>query len=232
MKIKTVKILDHHRLGDGKFLQLNRARVQMVREDGSESGEGTYEYLDREVGRDAVVVVLWRHHGGAVEVLIRRGLRIPLLLRKTALVAQELDPSPGYTLELVAGLIEADEEQLLEREPGRAAEVLTARARAEVEEEAGFSLPPSRMVALGSFIYPTTGVFAERLYFFAGEVFADDSAAQHEGDGSIFEEGADVSWWPLQTAIGACVRGQIADLKTEIGLRRLAEHLAHVAARR
>ena len=223
--IKKVKILDHARIGDGPFLQLQQARVRLVLDDGSETGEGTYEYLDREVGRDAVVVVLWRHHAGAVEVLIRRGLRMPVLLRKSALVAQELDPAPGYTLELVAGLIEADEERLLEAQPDRAPEILQSRALAEVEEEAGLALPPSRVHALGSFIYPTTGVFAERLYFFTAEVFADDVQAVHAGDGSIFEEGADVSWWPLHTAIMACSRGQIADMKTEIGLRRLDEML-------
>lgn len=230
--LQSVKVLDHARIGHGKFLQLHRAVVTMVHDDGSESRQGTYEYLDREVGRDAVVVVLWRAHGPEVEVLIRRGLRIPLLLRKSALTPLVLDPAPGYTLELVAGLIEPDEEAILEQAPARAPEVLAARALAEIEEEAGFRLPASRIVPLGSFVYPTTGVFAERLYFFAAQVHADEEPTVHAGDGSIFEENASTSWWPLPTAITACVSGTIADLKTEIGLRRLADHLANKAAAR
>ena len=230
--LQSVKVLDHVRIGHGAFLQLHRAVVTMVHDDGSESRQGTYEYLDREVGRDAVVVVLWRHHGPEVEVLIRRGLRMPLLLRKTALTPQVLDPAPGYTLELVAGLIEPDEEALLEQAPAGATLVLAGRALAEIEEEAGFRLPASRIVPLGSFIYPTTGIFAERLYFFAAQVHADEEPSAHDGDGSIFEENASTTWWPLSTAIAACVSGKIADLKTEIGLRRLVDHLASKAAAR
>jgi len=33
-------------------------------------------------------------------------------------------------------------------------------------------------------------------------------------------------WHALAEAIAACVRGDIADLKTELGLRRLRDHLA------
>lgn len=228
--IKKVKILDHRRIGDGKFLQLQQARIQLERADGSVSGEGTYEYLDREVGRDAVVVVLWRHHGPTVEVLIRRGLRIPILLRKLVLAAAELDPEAGYTRELVAGLIEADEEQRLEASPADALTILRERSRAEAEEEAGIRLPLARFRPLGHYIYPTTGVFAERLYFLSAEVHADETPGALAGDGSIFEEGATLTWWPLDTAIAACLNGEIADLKTEIGLRRLKATLAPSAS--
>jgi hypothetical protein len=32
-------------------------------------------------------------------------------------------------------------------------------------------------------------------------------------------------WLGLDDAIAACVRGELADLKTELGLRRLRDHL-------
>jgi hypothetical protein len=40
------------------------------------------------------------------------------------------------------------------------------------------------------------------------------------------EEGARTRWLSLEAALAACVRGEIADLKTELGLRRLRDHLA------
>ena len=39
------------------------------------------------------------------------------------------------------------------------------------------------------------------------------------------EEGATTRWLPLDAAIAACVRGDLPDLKTELGLRRLRDHL-------
>jgi hypothetical protein len=40
------------------------------------------------------------------------------------------------------------------------------------------------------------------------------------------EEGARTRWLPLDDAIAACVRGDLCDLKTELGLRRLRDHIA------
>jgi hypothetical protein len=40
------------------------------------------------------------------------------------------------------------------------------------------------------------------------------------------EEGARTRWLPLDAAIAACLCGEISDLKTELGLRRLRDHLS------
>jgi hypothetical protein len=40
------------------------------------------------------------------------------------------------------------------------------------------------------------------------------------------EEGARTRWLALDDAIAACTRGDLPDVKTELGLRRLREHLA------
>ena len=45
------------------------------------------------------------------------------------------------------------------------------------------------------------------------------------GDGSPMEEGASTRWLPICEAIAMCVRGEISDLKTEVGLRRLRDRL-------
>jgi hypothetical protein len=77
---------------------------------------------------------------------------------------------------------------------------------------------------LGAGGYPSPGSMVEKFYFTAVEV---DPATQHAlaGDGSPMEEGARTRWWPLDEAIDACVRGELSDLKTELGLRRLRDHL-------
>ena len=48
------------------------------------------------------------------------------------------------------------------------------------------------------------------------------------GDGSVMEEGGGVWVLPLEEAIEACRTGAIPDMKTEIALLRLADHLAYV----
>ena len=64
----------------------------------------------------------------------------------------------------------------------------------------------------------------EKFYFVAVEV---DPTTQRPlaGDGSPMEDGARTRWLALDDAIAACVRGDITDLKTELGLRRLRDHL-------
>ena len=126
------------------------------------------------------------------------------------------EPAPGlFVTELVAGILE-------DRDRGEAG--LRERTAAEVHEEAGFVVDPSRVITLGAGMLPSPGSMVEKFYFTAVEV--DPSAQQPlAGDGSAMEEGARTRWLPLGDAIAACVRGDIVDLKTELGLRRLADQL-------
>jgi ADP-ribose pyrophosphatase len=118
--------------------------------------------------------------------------------------------------ELVAGIVESIDH-------GEAG--LRARAAAEVAEEAGFVVAPAAIVLLGAGALPSPGVLVEKFYFAAVEV---DPATQQPlaGDGSPMEEGATTRWLALDAAIAACVEGALCDLKTELGLRRLRDHLA------
>jgi ADP-ribose pyrophosphatase len=117
--------------------------------------------------------------------------------------------------ELVAGIIE-------DTDVGEAG--LRARAAEEVHEEAGFVVTPARIELLGAGSYPTPGSMVEKFYFVAVEVDPGTQGA-FAGDGSPMEDGARTRWLELGDAIAACVRGEIADLKTELGLRRLLDHL-------
>src|SRR6185295_11272487 len=125
-----------------------------------------------------------------------------------------------WLAELVAGIVEADDH-------GEAG--LRVRAAAEVEEEAGFAVSERDIELLGAGMLPSPGCMVEKFYFAAVRV---DPAAQQPlaGDGSPMEEGARTRWLSLAAAIAACQRGELPDLKTELGLRRLRDHLDAVAA--
>jgi 8-oxo-dGTP pyrophosphatase MutT (NUDIX family) len=93
-------------------------------------------------------------------------------------------------------------------------------------EEAGLRVTPASVGILGPAAFPTPGMCAEVFHFVACEVSPRARAHPVKGDGSPFEEGARLEWVPLVQALARCRDGSIRDMKTEIGLRRLHEHLA------
>jgi ADP-ribose pyrophosphatase len=146
-------------------------------------------------------------------VYLRSAVRPPLLLREPW-----RDPVPlsGVGLwELPAGLVEPEEQ----RTQGPA---LTAQR--EMAEELGFRVPIDRIRTLGSSLFPTPGMIAERITFFEVEV---DPEARHDPslDGSPLEREGIVTAIEVGQALRMCDRGEILDLKTELGLRRLRERL-------
>jgi hypothetical protein len=128
-KIVAYKILDEKVIGEGGFLYIRRVRLQLERDDGSLSKEGLYDFVERPMGRDAVVLVLWhRQTDGSVEVLLREGLRVPLDLGRP-----ERAGKPHPFCEVVAGIVERGEDSEAQ---------LRARAAAEALEEAGLTIDP------------------------------------------------------------------------------------------
>jgi ADP-ribose pyrophosphatase len=204
------------RVGEGGFLAIRRLRMRNRRADGSVSAPYVCDAIARPYGQDAVVVMVYARTTGGVQVLVRDGLRPALLAGRDPARAPLPEPAPQMFLtELVAGIIE----------PGDAGlDGLRQRAAAEVEEEAGFAVEPRAIAVLGAGAYPSPGSMVEKFYFTAVEV---DPVAQHAlaGDGSPMEEGARTRWLALDDAIEAAVRGELVDLKTELGLRRLRDHL-------
>jgi ADP-ribose pyrophosphatase len=202
------------RHGAGGFLEVRRIRLRNRRADGSLSAQYISDSIAREMGQDAVVVVVYARTPRGIEVLVRDGLRPALVFGRDPALAPLPEPPPALFLsELVAGVIETGE-------VGEAA--LRARAAAEVEEEAGFVIDPATVELLGAGSFASPGCVVEKDYFACVEV---DPAAQRPlaGDGSPMEEGARTRWLLLEDAIAACVRGDLVDMKTEIGCRRLAE---------
>ncbi|HMG51992.1 MAG TPA: hypothetical protein VK601_00895 [Kofleriaceae bacterium] len=205
------------RVGEGGFLAIRRLRMRNRRADGSVSQPYVCDSIARPYGQDAVVVAVYARTAAGVQILVRDGLRPALLAGRDPGRAPLPEPSPGmFVTELVAGILE----------PGdTGADGLRLRAAHEVAEEAGFAIEPGAVALLGAGSYPSPGSMVEKFYFTAVEV---DPAAQQAltGDGSPMEEGARTRWLALGAAIDACVRGELVDLKTELGLRRLRDHLS------
>jgi ADP-ribose pyrophosphatase len=217
------------RTGSGGFLEIRRLRLRNRRADGSVSAPYVCDSIARPYGQDAVVVAVFARGGGGsgggdgaggagdVQVLVREGLRPALVFGRSPMLAPLPEPPPALLFtELVAGIVE-------DGDRGEAG--LRARAAHEVEEEAGFRVAAAEILLLGAGAYPSPGAMIEKFYFAAVEV---DPARQEPlaGDGSPMEEGARTRWLGLDEAIAACERGEIPDLKTELGLRRLRDRLA------
>ena len=76
-----------------------------------------------------------------------------------------------------------------------------------------------------SFASPGTG--DEKLRFCCAQTPLA-AASAGAGDGSVMEEGARLVALELSEAIEACRSGAIPDMKTELGLLRLADHLGYL----
>jgi ADP-ribose diphosphatase len=205
LEVKGFEVTGDQRVGEGGHLRLRRMRMRLVLSDGSRTSEGSWDYVERPMGLDAVVVALFRRRSGAVEVLLRHGVRIPLQFGR---------PEPTALLfpELVAGILE----------PG---DSVVQRAAAEAMEEAGLRVDTTAVQMLGPAVFPTPGMCAEVFHFVSCEIASNAVEHLPEGDGSPFEEGARLEWVRLDEALARCARGEIRDMKTEIGLRRLREQL-------
>lgn len=214
--IRELIIDSDERVGDGGFLALRRLRLRNRRVDGSVSGPYVCDAIVRPYGQDAVVVAVYARTPRGIEAIVRDGLRPTLIGRDPARAPLPEEPCDLFFTELVAGIIE-------DGDKGEAG--LRARAAMETEEEAGFTVSPAAIVLLGAGVMPSPGCLTEKFYFAAVEV--DPSAQQPlSGDGSPMEEGARTRWIGIDDAIAACRDGRLPDLKTELGLVRLRDHLA------
>lgn len=208
---------------DEGFLTLRRLSVRNVYADGAVSPPYPCDLVSRR-GIDAVVAVLYElapaaGHRARVRVLLRRAIRVPIYLRREKQFVHA-DPREYTSIdELVAGIVEPDDE------PGPAG--LRRRAQVEAHEEAGLELPRERFELLGGETFATPGIGDEKLYFTAAAAPLD-KACHGAGDGSVMEQGATIECMTLGEAIRACRDGRIPDMKTEVGLLRLADHLGYL----
>jgi ADP-ribose pyrophosphatase len=218
MKVIGLHVDDDQVVGrEGGFLAIRRLHLRNRRDDGSMSPPYLCDFAMRPYGLDAVVVVVWRRAHHRIEVLVRDALRPPLAFGRPA-DRQTIADGRSYLhlTELVAGILAEGD-----RDEGG----LRHRAAEEVHEEGGYQVDPAAVVVLGAASFPSPGSLPEKFHFVAVEVPSDLAASPPAGDGSPMEEGAVTRWLELDDALAACVKGEIEDLKTELGLRRFADHL-------
>ncbi|MCA9001214.1 MAG: NUDIX hydrolase [Planctomycetes bacterium] len=204
---------------DRGYLTLRRLLVQNRYGDGSTSEPYPCDVLKRP-GSDAVVAVLYEiDREGRVQVLLREAPRVPIYLRKDAEFVHP-DPRVYLTLlEVVAGMVEASDPAGL---PG-----MQRRAAAEALEEAGANVPEEHFQMLGGETFASPGTGDEKLYFTGAPT--DIAAAQGgDGDGSIMEEYGQIVRLELGEALRRTRTGEIPDMKTEVALMRLADHLGYI----
>jgi ADP-ribose pyrophosphatase len=200
---------------DEGFLTLRRLRVRNLYEGGA-SEAYPCDVVSRP-GSDAVVAVLYeRDAEGRIHVWLRESPRAPIYLRRWKRFHHP-DPREYLTLaEVVAGLVEAGDAA------GEAG--LRERAAQEAREEAGFAVAPGAFAVIGGETFASPGTSDEKIYFCAAPV---DEAERREalGDGSLMEQDGRLVRLELGEALAACRSGAIPDMKTEVALGRLCDHL-------
>jgi ADP-ribose pyrophosphatase len=217
--IEVVEDLTASSRCDEGFLRLRRLRLRNHYEDGASSAVYPCDVLSRP-GSDAVVAVLYEVDGARrVRVLLRDAPRAPVYLR---IAKRFVHPDPRVYLslmELVAGLVEESD--------GAGDSGLCRRAALEADEEAGARLQAHDFQVLGGESFASPGTGDEKLRFCAAPA-ALAAASAGRGDGSVMEERASLVVLELADAIEACRSGAIPDMKTELGLLRLADHLGYL----
>lgn len=194
---------------DEGFLHVRRLRVRNVRGDGTHSPMYRVDVIDRP-RLDAVAVLVWRRGEQGLEFLTRQNLRPAAYFRKDKVPNVPDGRTHLFCEEIVAGLLE-------EGDAGEAG--LRHRAAAEVREEAGFVVEPSKVQLLGAPFFVAPGIISEKIFLAAVEVtgLAPVTAA---GDGSPLEEGGVIGWRTTVSLQKAIADGVIQDAKTELALTR------------
>ena len=204
---------------DRGFLTVERLRLRNEYEDGSSSEVYDCDLVSRR-GIDAVVAVLYEREGDrGVKVLLREAVRAPVYLRHRKSFVHADTRVYTTIKELVAGIVEADDA------PGP--DGLAHRAAVEAHEEAGLPMADSAFGPLGGETFASPGTGDEKLYFCSAEAPLAE-ARSGAGDGSVMEELGVIHIMDLGEAITACRTGEIPDMKTEVGLLRLADHLGYL----
>lgn len=199
------------------YLRRHRHRVKTVFDDGTRSDVYVADYMDRDPSRrDAVAIAVFARAANVqgTEVLLRRQMRYGAYVRSQR----------PLTTEVLAGLLEDNE----------APESTVVR---EVYEEAGIEVAAERVITLGRPFYILPGIFTEIVLPRAVEVTRERlQAATLElppGDGSPFEEGADLVRLTLAEIFDRIEAEPqpdpraliIDDAKTELLLARLWRHI-------
>ncbi len=221
MPVCDVEIVSEHTSSsrcDEGFLRLRRFMVRNIYADGRSSRAYPCDIVSRPHPDAAAILLYDVDAEGRVQVVLKKGLRPPVYFRK---LKSEVTPDrePYLKLiEMVAGVLEPED---------GGPEGIARRAAAEALEEAGFTIGEASIQTLGAEAFASPGVTDEKVFFCAGRV-RTDQGKEPQGDGSMMEEGTEVVILGLRAAIALCRSGGIVDMKTELSLWRLADHLGYI----
>ena len=213
-RIERVEIVASREVSPGdpeSYLTLHHLMVVNHYTDGTKSAPYRYDAVLRKA-LDAVVIILTASLDGRESVCLRTCIRQPLALRGSLPLPVPDRRSFFALLELPAGLIETSD---------RGKGGVLRRAEIESLEETGYVMPASRFSFLGNAPFLSPGALPERIHFVRAEVEDVSQRRIPTGDGSPTEEGVDIMWIPVDDAFKMCEQGEIVDMKTELGLRRL-----------
>jgi len=222
MKVRSIEVVEDlsaKRRCDEGFLRVARLSLRNVYDDGSRSEIYPCDVVSRP-GSDAVVAVLYEVDGEQrVRVALRESVRPPIYLRRFKTFEHPDGREYKSIAEVVAGLVEA----------GDGAGELGLRRRAAIEacEEAGCEVTRESFAVIGDGTLASPGTSDEKVYYCAGPVRLSE-CGDARGDGTVMEEASRILVRELGEAIEACRRGEIPDMKTEIALLRLADHLGYL----
>jgi len=205
-RVELVGRTDAGPLPEDAYLSLHRLRLRNRHEDGRVGQEYGYDAVLRR-WMDAVALILVGRADGRESICLRSCIRPPLLLRPGE------GEAPGFLWELPAGLLEDGED---------GAEGILRRAAAEALEETGYAVAPGDFRLLPGAPFVSPGVLPERLWFAVARIDRPDAEATPAGDGSEVEGMSRIWWVPVDEALRMCDRGELEDMKTELGLRRFA----------
>lgn len=203
---------------DEGFLRVRRLQVRNVYTDGSRSVPYACDVVSR-ASVDAVAVLLYEIDGARrVRVVLKAGARPPVWLRREKDLVQPDAFDDAAVPEMCAGMLERGD---------TGPDGIARRAAAEADEECGFAIDAADVEPLGGASFPSPGVTDEKVFFRAAPVRLDERRAAG-GDGSVMEEGTEVLVLELREAIRLCRTDVIPDMKTELALLRLCDHIGYL----
>jgi hypothetical protein len=203
---------------DEGFLTVRRLTVRNRYADGSVSADYPCDIVSRP-SPDAVALLLYRIGADRdIKVVLKESPRVPIYLRKDLALEVEEPRTYRTILEIVAGMIEAGD-------GGR--EGMRRRAAAEAREESGHEIDLAQVAELGDGTFASPGTSDEKVYYCSVPLDALEGG-EATGDGTTMEEATRPVVFDLREAIRMCRDGRLPDMKTEVGLLRLADRIGYL----
>ncbi len=217
-EVQKVTLINVEKCGEAQknpYLSLHRLSLQNIYSDGSRSQPYAYDAVLRK-WLDAVVIVLLCSIENRMHVCLRNAIRPPLLIRHHCPLPLPEKRDIWSLWELPAGLLE----------PADVGEHgIVQRAKIEILEETGYAVPTEAISRMKGAPFISAGTIPERLWYVVAEIADVSDRVDAAGDGCPIEENAEIQWVELERALALCDDGAVEDLKTELGIRRIASTL-------